>query len=74
MTALVIVVWVLASIFGAVIGDRKGYPVWGFFMGLVLSWLGVVVLLMWHPSHAVMVRREQERLRVQREARSREVS
>ena len=70
MTAL-IVIWVLSAICGAVIGERKGYPVWGFFMGLILSWLGVIILLMWRPSHAVMVRREQERLRVQREARDR---
>ena len=73
MTALVII-WVLSAIFGAIIGERKGYPVWGFFMGLILSWPGVIILLIWHPSHAVMVRRERERLRVQREARDHEAA
>lgn len=71
MTALIVIL-VLAAVAGALIGSRKGYPVWGFFLGLILGPAGVLVIALWKPNHAVMVRREQERLRVQREARSRE--
>lgn len=71
MTALIIA-WVLSVVFATIIGSRKGYPVQGFFLGLILSWIGVLAVSLWRPSHAEMVRREEERLQVQREARSRE--
>jgi hypothetical protein len=71
MTALIII-WILAAIIATIIGNRKGYPIQGFFLGLILGWIGVLAISLWRPSHAEMVRREEEHLRVQREARSRE--
>ncbi len=71
MSAL-IVTWILAIIVATLIGSRKGHIVQGFFLGLILSWLGVLAVSLWKPSHAEMVRREEERLRVQREAREKE--
>ncbi len=71
MTTLV-VFWVLSIIVATLVGSRKGHIVQGFFLGLLLSWLGVLAVSLWKPSHAEMVRREEERLRVQREARDKE--
>ncbi len=71
MTTLV-VFWVLSIITATLVGSRKGHIVQGFFLGLLLSWLGVLAVSLWKPSHAEMVRREEERLRVQREARDKE--
>ena len=70
MTALIIIAWVVAAIVAARIGSRvKGRPTLGLILGLLLSWVGVVIIAVWPPSHDMLVLREEERLRVQREAR-----
>ena len=57
------------GVIGALIGHRKGYPVWGFFMGLVFSVLGLVVLASCRPTHEELVRRERARLAAETDAR-----
>jgi hypothetical protein len=70
MTALIIISWVLAAIVAARIGSRiKGRPTLGLLLGLFLSWIGVIIIAVWPPSHDMLVLREEERLQVQREAR-----
>jgi hypothetical protein len=65
----VLIVFVVPAVIACLIGVRKGYPVQGFFAGLVCSWLGVLALALWKPSHAELVRRERARLDAEREAR-----
>jgi hypothetical protein len=70
MAALIIISWIVAAIVAARIGSRiKGRPTLGLILGLLLSWIGVIIIAVWPPSHDMLVLREEERLQVQREAR-----
>lgn len=60
---------VIPGIVGLLIGRRKGYPIWGLLAGLVVSWLGVLAVALWRTSHDELIRRERERLAVEREAK-----
>jgi hypothetical protein len=51
------------------IGRRKGYRWFGAFPGLMFSWLGVLAVALWRPTHDELVRREQDRLAAEQEAR-----
>lgn len=64
---------IIAGMVGLLIGRRKGYPVWGLLAGLVVSWLGVLAVALWRTSHDELIRRERERLAVEREAKGRAV-
>ena len=67
--ALILLLWVGAAIGAAtVIGRRKGRPWTGFLLGLVLGWIGVIVIAVIPPTHDALVLRERKRLQVQREA------
>jgi hypothetical protein len=68
MSPLVAFIWLISVIVATLVGRRKGHIVWGFFSGLFASWLGVLVVSLSKPSHAEMVRREEEHLRVQHDA------
>lgn len=59
---------VIPGIVGLLIGRRKGYPVWGLCVGLPLSCLGVLAVALWRTSPDELVRRERERLAVERDA------
>jgi ABC-type Na+ efflux pump permease subunit len=75
MTALIIISWILAAIVAARIGSRvKGRPTLGLLLGVLLSWIGVLIIAVWPPSHDMLVLREEKRLQVQREARGGDVS
>ena len=37
---------------GLLIGSRKGHPVWGFFLGLLLSVIGLVIIAVTRPAQA----------------------
>lgn len=66
---LILLIWVLTAItVGAVIGRRKGRPWTGFTLGLLLGWIGVIIIAVTRPTHERLVVRERERLQVQREA------
>lgn len=41
---------------GWLIGRRKGYPVWGFFMRAILGVLGQAILAIWKPNSSRNVR------------------
>ena len=70
MTALIIISWILAVIVAARIGSRlKGRPNLGIILGLLLSWIGVIIIAVVPPTHDMLVLREEKRLQVQREAR-----
>lgn len=67
--ALILLVWVVAAtVVATIIGNRKGRPWTGFTLGLLLGWIGVVIIAVTPPTHAMRVRRERERQRIQREA------
>jgi hypothetical protein len=67
---LLVLVWVLSSVAAAtVIGRRKGRPWTGFLLGLVLGWIGVLIIAVTPPTHGMRVQRERERLDIEREAR-----
>ncbi len=62
---------IITGVIAAIIGHRKGHPVWGFFLGFVLSVIGIVIVACVKPDREVLVRREAARLSVQEEARRR---
>ena len=66
---LVLLLFVLPAIAGSLIGRPKGYPVWGGFAGLMLSWIGVLAVALWKPDRDVLVRRERARLDAEEQAR-----
>ena len=69
-TVVVLLVWVLAAMLaGSAIGTRKGRPAAGFLLGLLLGWIGVIIIAATPPTRDMLVRRERERQQIQREAR-----
>ena len=69
-TLLLILIWSAAStVVSTIVGDRKGRQGTGLALGLLLGWVGVLIILAVPPTHEQLVRRERERLRVEREAR-----
>ena len=69
-TFILLIVWILAVIVAARIGSRrKGRPNLGLVLGLLLGWIGVIIIAVWPPTHDMLVLRETERLQIQREAR-----
>lgn len=70
----IFVIWALTGmIVATIIGGRKGRRGAGFILGLFLGWIGVIIIAVMPPTHDMLVVREEERLEVQREARSREI-
>jgi len=67
---LIVLVWVIGALAAAFsIGKRKGRPWTGFLLGLLLGWIGVVIIAVTPATRAARVQRERERLEIQREAR-----
>lgn len=54
---------------GYAVGRSKGRRGAGFALGLLLCWIGVIVIALVPPTYAEKVRREAERLRIQQDAR-----
>ena len=46
-----VVIALVMGLIGSLVGRPKGYPVWGFFMGLVLSLIGVIIVALWSPKN-----------------------
>jgi len=68
---LILIIWVaIAAIVAARIGSRrKGRPNLGLILGLLLGWIGVIIIACVPPTRDMLVLRERERLQIQREAR-----
>ena len=68
---LLLLVWEVGAVaVASIIGSRRGRPWTGFLLGLILGWIGVIVIALITPTHAKRVERERERLQIEREARS----
>jgi hypothetical protein len=69
LATLILLVLALTAIFTAgAIGNRKGRPLAGFLLGLLLGWIGVIIIAVLPPTRDMQVQRERERLQIQREA------
>lgn len=68
-TLVLILLWVLPAVVAVLIGRHKGRTGTGFLLGVLLGWIGVIIIAVIRPTHDALVRRERERLQVQREAR-----
>jgi uncharacterized membrane protein YeaQ/YmgE (transglycosylase-associated protein family) len=53
--AAVLILGIITGIIAAMIGHRKGRPVWGFFLGLVLSVIGIIIIACVKPDRDVLV-------------------
>ena len=70
MSTFLIIEAVTGVIAAVAIGNRaKGRPWAGLLLGLLLGWIGVIIIALIPPTHAKRVQRERERLAVEREAR-----
>jgi hypothetical protein len=67
----VLILEIITGVIAAIIGHRKGYPVWGFFLGFLLSAIGIIIIACVKPNRDILVRREAAKLSVQEEARHR---
>jgi hypothetical protein len=72
MPPWVVVVALICAVIGLFVGNPKGHPVWGLFLGLLLGPIGIIVIACAKEDREHAVRREQARLRVQAEAQRRE--
>lgn len=55
---VLILVWALSAIVaGTVIGRRRGRPAVGFLLGLVLGWIGVLIVAVIPAAHALREQR-----------------
>lgn len=71
LQTLIVLIWVVAAaVAAAIVGNRKGRPWTGFLLGLLLGWIGVVIIAVTPPTRARRVERERERLQIEREARA----
>lgn len=52
---------VISVIVGSVVGHRKGRTGAGFWLSLILTWIGVIIVASMKPSFEEQVRRERER-------------
>ena len=68
LSPIAVLIYLVFAVIGAFIGHQRGRPVAGFFLGLLLGPIGLIVVLFVRPSHDEQVRREAERLRVAAEA------
>jgi hypothetical protein len=70
MTPLEFLIWaVTATVAATFIGRHKGRTWTGFVLGLILGWVGVIIIAVIRPTREKLVQRERERLAIQQEAR-----
>jgi hypothetical protein len=62
---------IITGVIATVIGHGKGHPVWGFFLGFLLSVIGIIIIACAKPNRDILARREAARLSVQEEAHRR---
>ena len=71
MTPGVLIIVLICAVTGMIIGSFKGHAVWGFFLGLVLSLIGIAIIAVTKPSPEYQAKKAEERLRAEDEARRR---
>jgi hypothetical protein len=49
VTPLIVLILIVCAIIGALIGDRSGHRINGFFFGLLLGPVGVAIVALWKP-------------------------
>lgn len=69
--SVVLLLGIVTGLIAMVIGQRKGHPVWGFFLGFLLSVVGIAVIALTKPTRESQTRRAMERMRAEEEARRR---
>ena len=48
----IIVIWLSATVVSTIIGSQKGKPWIGFVLGLLLSWIGVIIIAVINSDEA----------------------
>jgi hypothetical protein len=72
MAVAIIVIWVIAALIVAtIIGNNKGRAGLGFVLGLLLGWIGVIVIACVPPTQEARIRRAQRDMQVQAAAQRR---
>ena len=71
MTPAVVLIALVCAVTGTVVGSTKGHAVWGFFLGLLLSVIGIVIIAVTKPAPEYQARKAAERMRAEQEARRR---
>ena len=71
MTPGVLIIVLICAVTGMIIGSFKGHAVWGFFLGLVLSLIGIAIIAVTKPSPEYQARKAEKRLRIEQEAQRR---
>ena len=51
---LYLIVAIVCALISSAIGRPKGYPVWGFFLGLLLGVFGVIIIAFWKPKKSAV--------------------
>lgn len=69
--ALFLIFSLIPAFAGLLVGRSKGYMLFGFLAGLLLSYVGLAVVVFTRPSHRELVRREKARMAAEAEARER---
>lgn len=67
----VLVIAVICALISMAIGSSKGRGTQGFFFGLILGVIGIIIIACLKPDREFLVRKEQEKIRIQQEAAAR---
>ena len=65
----ILVFSLIPAAIGAVLGRRKGYTLFSLLAGLLLSYIGLLIVALTRTSHRELVRRERARIAAETEAR-----
>ena len=69
-TFVLLIVLIPALIICVKLGNKKGHATLGWLMGLLLGWIGVIVMLLVSKTHAQEVADAAHRMQIEAEARS----
>lgn len=65
-----LIFWVAPWVIGGLVGSRKGHVALGIVLGVLLGWIGVIIIAFVRPTQAELVRRERERMLARQQARA----
>jgi hypothetical protein len=60
--ALILIFLVVPWVVGGIVGNRKGRVALGIMLGVLLGWIGVIIIAIVRPTQAELVRRERKLL------------